>query len=608
MAGVGTWELADAMSAKAPEKRRTALATVTRTEADGTVWAEIDGGAGEFPATSTAAVSPGDVVTVAIEGGRATVTGNATDPAASTSRVDTTERKADAAQASAAVARAAAESAVTDAQRAYEAADAAQQSADSAATAAGAAQGSADAAATAAATANEKAAQAIADAATAQGAATAAQGSADAAAAAASVADGKAVAAGQAASAAQASADHANRYANAALDQLGVVQDVAGVLSWASEQGAFVETEDTAIVDGKVYFTLDGTDYTPVVEPDAAHLADYWELDMSGARQAMNEYILAHLAVTQRGLWVLPSGIGQASDEQHAPGYKMLLSSNGSYLYDSNGVLVRSDTASGTDFSAGRDWHVGGDDAYIFYDASEGTIVIGGSSVQLGSTKTLSELVNEVDNSVVFKVTDDYSQDGSTVTLTAHVYQGGADIASRYPDSSFAWSRKNEDGSPEVPLGNGRTITVSRSTVGYGAAIKCKFTPPNDSALLTESDDSLTSQEGEPLTARTPSGNYVRVADLSVETSVFDADRVMVVGNEDEHLVSIATLKDAFGGGDYERLTSKPSIEGVTLSGNKTFPELGIFKTDAQGYDVADDYTLTTMDINRLWANAQPVG
>ncbi len=607
----GVTELARMLGKGAQQREGRARAVVTRVDADGTTWAEIGGGAGEFPVTRMlASAAEGDWIEVAVRDGQAVGMGNATDPAASTSRVDTTERKADAAQASAAVARAAAESAVTDAQRAYEAADAAQQSADSAATAAGAAQGSADAAATAAATADTKAAQAIADAATAQQAASSAQSSADAAGAAASVADGKAVAAGQAASSAQASADHANRYANAALDQLGVVQDVAGVLSWASEHGSFEHTSDTSVVEGKVYFTFDGTDYTPVVEPQAADLASYYELTVD---EAMNDFIMAHLAVTQRGLWVLPSGIGQAADEQHAPGYKMLLSSNGSYLYDSNGVLVRSDTASGTDFSAGRDWHVGGDDAYIFYDASEGTVIIGGSSVQLGSTKTLSELVAEVDGTVVFKVTEEYSQDRATATLTAHVYKGGVDTASQYDDLCFAWYRKSETaGEPLTPLTapytNGRVVQVTRSTVGYGAAIVCRFEPPNDAGLLTESDDQLTTQEGEPLTARTPSGDYVRVADLTVETVVFDTDKVMLVGSEDEHLVSIATLKDAFGGGDYERLTSKPSIESVTLSGNKTFPELGIFKTDAQGYDVADDYTLTTMDINRLWANAQPVG
>ena len=225
-----------------------------------------------------------------------------------------------------------------------------------------------------------------------------------------------------------------------------------------------------------------------------------------------------------------------------------------------------------------------------------------------GVTDDVTALSEAVDSTIIFKVTEEYSHDESSVTLTAHVYRGGEDIASSFEDTDFAWYRKNEDGAPEVPLGNGRTITVSRSTVGYGAAIKCNFTPTSGSVLLDSDDDTLTDSEGTPIAARTPSGDYVRVADLEATTTVFDTDKLMLVGAEEEQLVTIATLKDVFGDGDYERLDNMPSIEDVTLVGNKTFPDLGIFKTDSQGYPVADDYTLTTLDINSLWANAQPIG
>ena len=579
-----------------PQKQATiSKAKVTRVDSYGTAYASVGGGE-EFPVSQAVSVKEGQTIEVRFEDGRAIAQGNYSSPPTDDNAAIKAQQMADTAQREAMRAHEAADTAQGEAERAKGAADDAQSSADSAnEVLTGMRQ-----AASEAGTTLEGIYQDAEDSKTLLGGME--QAAEDAGTTLTRIY--------QDAADANEAASHANRYANAALDQLGVVQDVAGVLSWASEYGSFEHTSDTSVVEGKVYFTFDGTDYTPVVEPQAADLASYYELTVD---EAMNDFIMAHLAVTQRGLWVLPSGIGQAADEQHAPGYKMLLSSNGSYLYDSNGVLVRSDTASGTDFSAGRDWHVGGDDAYIFYDASEGTVIIGGSSVQLGSTKTLSELVAEVDGTVVFKVTEEYSQDRATATLTAHVYKGGVDTASQYDDLCFAWYRKSETaGEPLTPLPapytNGRVVQVTRSTVGYGAAIVCRFEPPNDAGLLTESDDQLTTQEGEPLTARTPSGDYVRVADLTVETVVFDTDKVMLVGSEDEHLVSIATLKDAFGGGDYERLTSKPSIESVTLSGNKTFPELGIFKTDAQGYDVADDYTLTTMDINRLWANAQPVG
>ena len=54
----------------------------------------------------------------------------------------------------------------------------------------------------------------------------------------------------------------------------------------------------------------------------------------------------------------------------------------------------------------------------------------------------------------------------------------------------------------------------------------------------------------------------------------------------------------------YNELTNKPSIEGVTLVGNKTFPQLGIFidsDDDMDGYPDSDMYALTVQDINALW-------
>lgn len=70
------------------------------------------------------------------------------------------------------------------------------------------------------------------------------------------------------------------------------------------------------------------------------------------------------------------------------------------------------------------------------------------------------------------------------------------------------------------------------------------------------------------------------------------------------NIVSINRRIDDFS---YEDLNDRPSIESVELVGDKTFPDLGIFKTDDQGYDVSDNYTLTSIDINALWINAAPV-
>ena len=208
-----------------------------------------------------------------------------------------------------------------------------------------------------------------------------------------------------------------------------------------------------------------------------------------------------------------------------------------------------------------------------------GSVTVGSSQMLL---EQIAQMAQEADANVQFKVTETYNSAKTQATVTAHVYKGGTDIASEYPASAFAWFIKNEDTVAPVPLDppTGYSITLNVSEAGYGAAVVCRFTPPNDSTLLDSNDDTLTDSNGTPVSGRTPSGDYVR----------------------------IATLKDVFGDGDYERLDNKPSIDGVTLSGDKSFSDLGIFQTDSQGYSVADEYTLTTMDINALWANAQPIG
>lgn len=114
-----------------------ARARVTRVEADGTVYAEVPNGAGEFPLTRVlAGASAGDWLEVEFRGGAAIAAGNATDPSAGASRVRTVELRTDAAVEAAARAADAANAAEVDARRAHDAADEAQESARTANTAA----------------------------------------------------------------------------------------------------------------------------------------------------------------------------------------------------------------------------------------------------------------------------------------------------------------------------------------------------------------------------------------------------------------------------------------------------------------------------------------
>ena len=171
------------------------------------------------------------------------------------------------------------------------------------------------------------------------------------------------------AAAAAASAEHsaviANGAANNALVQLSVVEDVAGTLNWIREHGSYTQTEDTTVVENKIYFIYQDGDYIPIANPDPGAnpaAAGWYELDVSSSQA---EYIMAHLAVTSAGLWVLPASqyaerqvtdssgntlvdsndnplVDWAVDPQNAAGYKVLLSAAGMIVYDETGAAVAS--------------------------------------------------------------------------------------------------------------------------------------------------------------------------------------------------------------------------------------------------------------------------
>lgn len=162
----------------------------------------------------------------------------------------------------------------------------------------------------------------------------------------------------QAANTAQASADRS-------LVQLSIVEDVAGTLNWISEHGEYIATTDTTVDPNKVYFALVDGDYVPIANPDPeANPAEsgWYVLDVTDSQ---SDYIMAHLAVTSAGLWVLPSGqwamhpltdsdgnylinsdgdyvSDWSKDPQNASGYKVLLSATGMTVFDGEGVAVAS--------------------------------------------------------------------------------------------------------------------------------------------------------------------------------------------------------------------------------------------------------------------------
>lgn len=276
-------------------------------------------------------------------------------------------------------------------------AEATRESASSAAENAAAADTKADAAATAANAA-------IQSAGVAQTAAERAQNSANEAATAANAARSEAASA-------TSSAVAANTAANDALAQLSVVQDVVGVLDWAATHGTYTPTSDTAVQPDKMYFSRTGSGtgadpyvYAPVANPSDAGLSGYYELTVT---EAMQSYILSHLALTNEGLWVT----------KDAQGYKVLLSATGMSVVDPQGHTVVTYGAS-TVFATDRNWTVGNQNAFITYDGTNNTLTIGGANVTIGG-KAPASLLTTLDVSATQTSTGaEITVNGTTVTLT----------------------------------------------------------------------------------------------------------------------------------------------------------------------------------------------
>ena len=138
-----------------------------------------------------------------------------------------------------------------------------------------------------------------------------AQAMADSASDAAQAARDSADSAQESADDAQASASNASEYAARALGNLSTVESVTETLNWITAHGTMTLTTDTALDPTHVYFvqdnngdyTVGGTKYAVVTEPDVADIATYYELSIN---QSLNNYVATHLAVTSEGLWLIP--------------------------------------------------------------------------------------------------------------------------------------------------------------------------------------------------------------------------------------------------------------------------------------------------------------
>lgn len=238
-----------------------------------------------------------------------------------------------------------------------------------------------------------------------------------------------AIIAAQAAHEAQASADSAhdsalsaNNSANSALTQLSVVEDVAGTLRWISENGTFVVTQDTTVQPGTVYFIYENGEYVPITNPDTSknpHEEGWYILDVTDSQAS---FIMAHLAVTNAGLWILPVDklvahelvdsndnniidsdgnilIDWSKDDDHiqkAMGYKVLISAEetethpvGVTIYNEEGTAIANYGETTTIGSALlRNVHI--DNEAVYIKNGDDVLAKYGETIELGKNQDIS--------------------------------------------------------------------------------------------------------------------------------------------------------------------------------------------------------------------------
>ena len=347
------------------------------TDSEGKSWVMLPGADNATPVkTMSVEAKAGDIVSVTIGNGRATVSANVSNPGAGVAGVKSATEKADTAQETAdsasnlasqasnaaAIAQTSAENALVSANDAAEyaadaanTANAARASADSASVAAGNAITSADSAKAAADSANESATQAVGYATQAREAASEAIETAEAAKDSADTAKAAADQAVEDAASAKQSAAQANTAANGAVTGLATVQQV-------------VDQLEADVDDLQVHVAM------------------------------MDAYPDGHGGTVPAGLHIVPTGAG----------YFLVSSNDGVYVYDSQNNFVTKFGES-IDFASTRPQKIGNDSTYVrFYDSDGDGIAdrieVVADSVSIGTTDVSTALSQKADNSTVTAV------------------------------------------------------------------------------------------------------------------------------------------------------------------------------------------------------------
>lgn len=130
------------------------------------------------------------------------------------------------------------------------------------------------------------------------------------------------------------------------------------------------------------------------------------ELGLYELDETIQNYVASRVAETNDGLYI--SSLGNGWRVLVSPGTGNYVP--GIFLIDDNGVIKQSTTGAGISFDDNSPFYVGNEDAYLTFSRNnnnEGVIDIGGDNVNIhgavtmGGNKTLSQVLNDLDSSIV---------------------------------------------------------------------------------------------------------------------------------------------------------------------------------------------------------------
>lgn len=211
------------------------------------------------------------------------------------------------------------------------------------------------------------------------------------------------------------------------------------------EIGDYIITLDTSVVEGKTYYTRTGDGsqenpyvYTIVSNPTDSYISTYYEYEITGynkitlseedspvgyyelenVKEAVSDFISTHMSLTPQGLWVqgdkvekyklttdltidvdktyyqlengkyvkvenpIVDNIDNYYELFEETDYRVLITSDGMYIYGPNGVISK--FSEDIEFYSSQSQHIGGQNSYIEFDARTGKLNIVADDIRIG--------------------------------------------------------------------------------------------------------------------------------------------------------------------------------------------------------------------------------